>query len=70
MRSVADQLREEDARRVLALEPAARIALALKLGDDDAALVAAARGISPAAARRLLARQRQAGRRPSKSAER
>ena len=70
MISVADQLRDESRRRVLAMSPAQRMELALRLGDDDARLYAAANGVSDAEARLVLARRRQAGRQPSKSADR
>ena len=39
--------------------------LAFRLGDSDAEILAAARGIGVADARRELDRQRQTGRRPS-----
>ncbi len=70
MTSVADQLRDETRRRVLEMSPAARVELALRLGDEDARLYAAANGVTEAEARLVLARRRQAGRQPSKSAER
>ena len=70
MRSVADQLREESLRYVLAMDPYARIELALRLGDEDAKLLAAARAIPELDARRELAGRRQAGRRPSLSKQR
>ncbi len=70
MTSVADQLRDESRRRVLAMSPAARMELAFQLGDEDARLYAAANGVTEAEARLVLARHRQAGRQPSKSAER
>jgi hypothetical protein len=70
MRSVADQLREESRRRVQAMEPAARLELALRLGDDDATLLAVTRGIPEAEARHELARRRQTGRRASASKQR
>ena len=70
MISIADQLRDESRRRVLAMSPAQRMELALRLGDEDARLYAAANGVSDAEARLVLARRRQAGRLPSKSADR
>lgn len=45
--------------------PAARVAQALALGRRDLALHAVQLGISPAAARRLMERRRQARRRAS-----
>ncbi|OGK85443.1 MAG: hypothetical protein A2X52_17895 [Candidatus Rokubacteria bacterium GWC2_70_16] len=67
MRSVADELRDEDRQAVLAMSPAARVALALALGERDLDLFRAARRplLSRAEARRLLDRQRQRGRRRS-----
>jgi hypothetical protein len=71
MSSVADQLREDSRRRLLARSPAARIELAFRLGDDDARLFAAAQGVSEDQARLTLARNRQAGRTtPSATAQR
>jgi hypothetical protein len=65
MRSVADDIRaerlQEDRRRT----PAERLALALRLGDDDLAAFRAAQGLDVATARRLLRRRRQLGRQPS-----
>jgi hypothetical protein len=52
------------------MSPVARMVLALRLGDEDARLYAAANNVSEAEARLVLARRRQAGRQPSKSAER
>jgi hypothetical protein len=70
MRSVADDLREERRRAVLAMEPLSRIELALRLGDEDTRIFATARCIPEADARRELARRRQSGRRESKSKRR
>lgn len=70
MRSVADDLRAEGRRRVLAMTPDQRRALALRLGDEDARLFGQARGLSDADARRVISRRRQHGRRPSCAAER
>ncbi len=70
MTSVADQLRDESRRRVLEMSPAARMELALRLGDEDARLFAAANGVPEAEARLALIRRRQAGRQPSQSAQR
>jgi hypothetical protein len=70
MTSVADQLRNESRRRVLEMSPAARLELALQLGDEDAMLFATANGVSQADSRLILTRRRQAGRQPSASAQR
>ena len=70
MATVADQFRDESRRRLQAMDPEARLELALRLGDDDATLLAATRGIPEAEARRVLARRRQAGRRASRSKQR
>ncbi len=70
MTSVADQLRNESRRRVLEMSPAARLELALRLGDEDATLFATANGLSEAEARLVLIRRRQAGRQPSVAAQR
>jgi hypothetical protein len=65
MRSVADSLRADtlaaDARRAADQ----RLEIALRLGDADVSLLATARAMSDAEARRHIARQRQHGRRPS-----
>jgi hypothetical protein len=66
MRSVADSLREDTRRRLADLSPAARLDLALELGEADVAALCEARGISPEAARALIVRSRRAGRRPSR----
>ena len=62
MKSVADQLRAETRARVLDLPIAARIALALHLGDEDAALYATHAGLPIDEARRRLRTQRAHGR--------
>jgi hypothetical protein len=67
MRSVADDFRNESARMVAKLPMSERVALALRLGDQDVALYQAAHGISHADARRALATARHVGRRPSRS---
>jgi hypothetical protein len=68
MKSVADALREATAARVLAMPAADRVALALDLGDEDAARFAAAAGCDLDTARRRLAATRQVGRTPSRAA--
>lgn len=68
MSRVADSLRAKTAAADRARTPAERLLLALRLGDSDAALLAGARGLGEEAARGLLRRQRQVGRRPSRCA--
>jgi hypothetical protein len=67
MRSVADVLRVETAPGVARLTPAERVALALRLGDDDIALYRVACGVSQVEARAALGRSRAIGRRRSPS---
>jgi hypothetical protein len=66
MRSVADELRQWDREAVEALSIEERLELAFALGDEGVAAFCAARGISREEGIRLLQRQRQAGRTPSK----
>jgi hypothetical protein len=66
MQSIADTLRAADREEVARLSPAERLELALRLGDEGLELFRQARGLDHETARRLLERQRQAGRRPSK----
>jgi hypothetical protein len=65
---VADGLRAEDRARVRGLSPGERVRLALALGARDLEAFRLARRppCSPAEAARLLERQRQTGRRPSR----
>lgn len=65
MSSVAEDLRARTVAQVLAMTVHERIALALALGDDDAALFARCNGCDLAAARHRLAQTRQRGRTPS-----
>jgi hypothetical protein len=65
MRSVADELRRRTIARVLDLTLAARIELALSLGDDDLDLFVRTSGLGRDEARRRLEAQRQIGRAPS-----
>lgn len=51
-------------RDLMRLSPAERIRLALRLGDDDLALLCAGRGITPEAARAAIRADRERGRRP------
>jgi hypothetical protein len=62
---VAAQLRQQTLDEARALSPGSRLERALLLGEDDAALHAAARGMDLEAARQALRRQRAQGRRPS-----
>jgi hypothetical protein len=65
MRSVADDLRRRTIADVLDLTPAARVELALALGDDDLDLFVRTSGLDRDEARRRLRAQRQVGRPPS-----
>jgi hypothetical protein len=69
VKSVADRLREEDRRTVLAMTPAERVRLALALGERDIETYRLSHDppLSRDEARRRLGRQRQIGRRPSRS---
>jgi hypothetical protein len=64
-RSVAEALRRRTLAEVLEMTSAARIALALSLGDDDLDLFARTNGLAREEARRRLRAQRQVGRVPS-----
>lgn len=66
MRSVADDLRDEDRRALLAMTPGQRLRLALALGarDLEAFRLAQDPPLDRADAARVLERRRQAGRRP------
>jgi hypothetical protein len=68
VKSVADELRARSRRALAQMSPAERLALALRLGDDDADLFGRARGLSRDEAVRQLRAQRQRGRRPSRAA--
>ncbi|MBK9515746.1 MAG: hypothetical protein IPO09_00055 [Anaeromyxobacter sp.] len=70
MSRIAADLRRETASADLKLTPGERLERALRLGDSDAALYAAAHGLDLEAARSALQRQRAVGRRPSRCAER
>jgi len=58
-------LRDDLRREALALSPAERVERALRLGDDDALIYAAAEKIPLHEARETLRLRRQVGRRPS-----
>ena len=68
MRSVADALKREERATLAALTPSERVALALQLGarDLDAYRLTRVPPLSTDHADRLLRRQRQRGRRPSR----
>jgi hypothetical protein len=68
MRSVADDLRALTLARVLALPVAARIKLALSLGDDDLDRFVQSSGLERGDALNQLRAQRTHGRRTSRSA--
>lgn len=68
MRSVADQLRLKTHARVLDLPVMARIALSLRLGDEDVALYATHANLDRDEARRRLRAQRGYGRTQSRVA--
>lgn len=68
MRSVADDLRLRTIARVLDLPVAARVELALSLGDDDLALFVRTSGLGRDEALRRLRAQRARGRVPSGAA--
>jgi hypothetical protein len=66
MQSVADELRAERRQEDRRRSPGARLALALRLGDDDLDAFRTAHGLDVVSARRLLQRRRQVGRHPSR----
>ena len=67
MRSVADELRDEDIREMQKLTPGERIQLALKLGDRAIEIYMAANRVDRAAAIAAFRRTGNAGRVPSRS---
>ena len=67
MDSVADRLRHDTTRTVARLSPEQRVALALRLGDDDVSAYAAAHGTTAADARAAFRKSRRVGRTPSPS---
>jgi hypothetical protein len=69
MRSIADDLRVETRAVLARLTPNERIDLAFRLGEDDLALLCAARGLAADEARRVFARARRHGRMPSRAAD-
>jgi hypothetical protein len=62
MSSVADELRRRAQAQVLAMPMAARVELALSLGDDDLELFMRVNGLDRDEASRRLRAQRQRGR--------
>jgi hypothetical protein len=67
MKSVADDLRRQTLQSASLLTAAQRIALALRLGDDDLALYRRMHGLTEEAARASLRRARVVGRVRSRS---
>ena len=66
MRSkVAEELREEERRRVLEMTPDERVTLALSLGDEAIALYMSANGVTREVALQTLRRASSVGRTPS-----
>jgi hypothetical protein len=59
-------MRQQDIDRLRQMAPAERVSEALALGEEAAALHAAAHGLDLEEARRRLERAGQAGRRPSR----
>jgi hypothetical protein len=70
MRSVAGDLRRESLQRLALLTAEERVALALRLGEEDVALYCSVHGTSEQEAGAMLARARAAGRVPSVANER
>jgi len=66
MRSVADELRERDREAIASLPLEERLRRAIELGEIGLAAFQQAQGVDRRTAIRLLQRQRQAGRRPSR----
>jgi hypothetical protein len=62
MRSVSDDLRDEDAARISRMTPAERVGLAHRLGEANLTLFQRAQQLDRATARRRLERERQHGR--------
>lgn len=67
MRSVADELREEQLRELLVKSPGERIELARKLGEEGLRFFVATQGITREEAIRRIRQQRRAGRLRSRS---
>jgi hypothetical protein len=62
MSRIASETREIRTAQALAMSPVRRMLLALELGDDAAAMYAAAHHIDEREARRVLEKQRHGGR--------
>ncbi len=69
MRSVADELKQQQQRELMAMTPAARIEMAIALSNEGLDFFAATHGISLEEARRRIRKQRRAGRTPSRCME-
>ena len=70
MRSrVAEEVRDEQSADILKLTLDERLELALRLGDEAIAAYASANGVDAETARRILTKQRHAGRRRSRCHE-
>lgn len=67
MALVGDELRRDTARAIARLSPEERVALALRLGEEDVSAYAAARGTTTSEARVAFRRSRRAGRTSSLS---
>ena len=67
MKSVADELRRRTLQTAARMTAGERVALALRLGDDDLALYRASQVLSAEEARTALRRTRAIGRMPSRS---
>ena len=65
MRSIADDLRADSRVTATRLSQVERVALALRLGDEDLLLLSAARGVPRDAAIAIARRTRRHGRRRS-----
>jgi hypothetical protein len=70
MRSVAEELRAAGRRRLAAMTPDERLALAFQLADEDVALLRAATPQTDEDARARFRRSRQVGRVLSRAARR
>jgi len=66
--SVADHLVARERERIERLSAEERVQKALALGEQAIGLLAEELGVDPREARRILARERQKGRRPSVAA--
>jgi hypothetical protein len=66
MRSVADDVREEQLREWAAMSPAERMELAFRLGEEGIQFMMAGQRIDRDEAIRRMRRTRRAGRRPSR----